>query len=475
MTPGTAAQRNFTGNSMAINNRTYNFANNTYRPSYYNHPFYHGYWNANRVGYGLGYGGYGYPGYGGLGYGLGYGGLGYGGLSYGLGYGGLGYGLGGLGGWGYGGYGGYGLGYPGYGLFGYAPLGWGLAGWGLGSLLYGSGYLGYSNPYFGGYGGAGGVYNYSQPIPVAYNTATTVGTTVPTDTQGADDILNAAIASFKQNDYDTALNLVNDGIKKYPSDAVMHEFRALVLFAKGDYRQAAATIHSVLAVGPGWDWTTLSSLYPDVANYTTQLRALESAVRQNPDDGAARFLLAYHYMTDGYPDSATQQLQEVVKLVPNDKVATDLLRMLNAPRTTAAGQRPPATNPQPTSQAPAGKVPETSEPLEIPAPAAATSNAAQLKPVDPEAVLGAWKASRPDGTAFELNLKPDKSFSWSFTPKGQSPQSFDGTYTMDGAVLSLERKGGGAMLAAIDLKDPQHFNFKPVGAPPEDPGLDFSK
>jgi len=460
---------------MAINNRTYNFANNNYRPSYYNHSFYNGYWNPNRMGYGLGtganaaYGRYGYPGYGGLGYG----GLGYGNSGYGLGYGGLGYGLGGLGG-GYGGYGGYGLGYPGYGLFGYSPLGWGLAGWGLGSLMYGSGYLGYSNPYYGGGGAA--AYNYSQPIPVAYDTTSTVGTTVATTTQGADDILNAAIASFKQNDYDTALATVNNGIKQYPSDAVMHEFRALVLFAKGDYRQAAATIHSVLAVGPGWDWTTLSGLYSDVSVYTTQLRALESAVRQNPDDGAGRFLLAYHYMTDGYPDSAAQQLQQVVKLVPNDRVAADLLRMLNAPRNAASQQVPPA-NPQPDSQPPADGNPQASTPLEIPAPsaAAAAAQAPQLKPVDPEAVVGTWNASRPDGTSFALDLKPDKSFNWTFTPKGQTPQSFDGTYTVDGAVLSLERTGGGAMLAAIDLKDPQHFNFKPVGAPPEDPGLDFSK
>ena len=60
-----------------------------------------------------------------------------------------------------------------------------------------------------------------------------------------------------------------------PTDAVLHEFRALVLFAMGDYRQSAAVVHSVLAVGPGWDWTTMSSLYPDPNRYTQQLAALE--------------------------------------------------------------------------------------------------------------------------------------------------------------------------------------------------------
>ena len=57
------------------------------------------------------------------------------------------------------------------------------------------------------------------------------------------------------------------------------------------------------------------------------------AARERPDDGACqRFLLAYHYMADGYPENAARQLQEVVKLVPNDRVAADLLRMLECSR-----------------------------------------------------------------------------------------------------------------------------------------------
>ena len=41
-----------------------------------------------------------------------------------------------------------------------------------------------------------------------------------------------------------------------PNDASLHEFRALVLFALGQYEQAAATLYAVLSNGPGWDWTT---------------------------------------------------------------------------------------------------------------------------------------------------------------------------------------------------------------------------
>lgn len=426
-TQANVSSRAYVGNGLAFGNRTVNFANNAYRPAYVAHPgIYHGYWNGNR--FGLGYGG------------LGYGGLGYGGFGYG----------------GYGPYGGY------YGRYGYLPFGWGLAGWGLGSMLYNSGYLNYYNPYYSGVGGYGG-YNYSQPIPVAYNDDSTVS--VASDSgSSAEQVLTTAVAAFKQNDYDTALKIVNTGISQYPSDAVLHEFRALVLFAKGDYAQAAATIHSVLAVGPGWDWTTLSGLYSDVAVYTAQLRSLEAAVKEHPDDGAMRFLLAYHYMSDGYPDSAAKQLQQVTRQVPNDRVAADLLKMISAQQPNNNAQTSSAIA-DPAPQPPANQTVSNAS-----SPAPSQSGPA----IDPAALAGSWKAKRDDGSEFELTIRNDSTFTWSFSnPQQKQPSRFEGKYSIQGNVLSLERNGGGGMLAEIVLRDGR-FNFKPVGAPPEDPGLDFA-
>ena len=58
-----------------------------------------------------------------------------------------------------------------------------------------------------------------------------------------------------------------------PNDPTLHEFRRLVLFALDRYDEAAAALYAVLSVGPGWDWTTLISLYGDPETYTQQLRA----------------------------------------------------------------------------------------------------------------------------------------------------------------------------------------------------------
>ena len=416
--------RSYTGNAFNYGNHNFNLAAGGYRPSYYGHGLYHGYWNGN-YGFGGGYGG---------GWGGGYG--------AGLGYGG---------GWGYGGYGlGLGLGLGlGYGL---SPLGWGYGGWGLGSMAYNSGYLGYSNPY---YNNSFGGYNYAQPIPVDYTASPTV---VVAEGNSADATLNAAVAAFKQNDYDAALDIIDKGIAQYPTDSVMHEFRGLVLFAKGDYQQAAATIHSVLAIGPGWDWTTLASLYANIVIYSDQLRALESYIRANPQDGAARFLAGYHYLSAGHTAAAATQFQKAVALAPGDRVASDIFKMVSLPKTAQVAEVAGGDE-QPTPQPPAETQPAAPE----------------ATPVDATTLVGSWKASRDDGSNFELTLTPKNTFTWKFSQKAQQPQEFSGTYTVEVNVLALEKKEGGSLIGEVKPGSPKMFNFRMVGAPPEDKGLDFNR
>lgn len=404
------------GTSINLGNRQLNIAGGNYRPSHHRHPWFGGYWNFNNWrggGWNQNWNG---------------------------------------GGWGYGGWGSR-SGYWG------RPFGWGLGAWGLGSLNYNSGYLAYSNPYYGG----GAAYDYSQPIPVSYYTDTNAND--PTE-----EMLNAAIAAFRRTEYDAALSLIDRAISRHPDDAVLHEFRALVLFAKADYRQAAATIHSVLAIGPGWDWTTMSRLYSDVAVYTAQLRALEFYTKEHTNDAAGLFLLAYHYLCTAHPDAAARKLQDVVQLEPTDRVAADLLKLIssgsNGPTTTSASPpAPPQPAPQPVPQPPATPAtPQT--PAEAPRSAGKT--------MDKAAFAGTWKAERSDGSKFELRLNPDSTFTWTFSQKNNE-EKFSGTYTLEGTVLALQRKEGGSLVGNITPMGEGRFNFKLLGGPPEDTGLEFAR
>src|SRR4051794_27639999 len=110
----------------------------------------------------------------------------------------------------------------------------------------------------------------------------------------ANKLLDEARLAFKDGKYADAQAKVEQAIAKLPSDAALHEFRALTLFAQGKYKDAAAALYAVLAAGPGWNWETMRGLYGDPADYTKQLRALEQYVKDHPDAAEGHFLSAYH-------------------------------------------------------------------------------------------------------------------------------------------------------------------------------------
>jgi tetratricopeptide (TPR) repeat protein len=325
-------------------------------------------------------------------------------------------------------------------------LGYGLASWGYGSALYGMGYMPYSNPYYAAPTGvvdpsaAAASYDYSQPIDT---------TSAPAAEAVADPAMaafDAARDSFKQGNYDQALAQANDALAKVPNDTALHEFRALCQFALKQYDAAAATLYAVLAVGPGWDWSTMMGLYPDVSVYTAQLRALEDYCQANPQAAAARFVLSYHYLTEGYTDSAVAVLKQVVALMPSDTLSAKLLRQLDVPKDQ--DQATPAAGAEP-------------------APADAT-------PPQGASIAGTWKAHPAPDTEIGLIIQPEGQFTWQVTQKGK-PQQFSGTFTYGGGLLTLAQDKGLVLVGRVSWKDAEHITFRVAGDGPDDPGLSFSR
>jgi len=328
----------------------------------------------------------------------------------------------------------------------------GLTWWGVNRMSSWYGYSWYYNPYYTAPATGTTVINYSEPIVVMpQETAATTppkegdqaaATAPPAVTPDGSDTLNQARSTFYEGKYSDALKLADETLKSMPKDAVVHEFRALVLFALKRYTDAAAAINAVLAVGPGWDWTTMISLYPDVATYTAQLRALEAARSQNPKAADARFLLAYHYLTAGHNDAAVAELKQVVQLQPKDGVAAHLLSSLT----------PPSESPAPAKPAPA----------------------AEAKPIPAEQLVGTWTASGPNNAKYSMSLTGDGNFTWGYAA-GSKKQQVKGVYAIDGANLAMEPDGGGSMVAELALRDASTLHFAMVGAPENDPGLDFRR
>lgn len=166
-------------------------------------------------------------------------------------------------------------------------------------------------------------YDYSQPIRPLNNIDQSGRVT-----EEAIRRLDAARAAFRQQDYRRALDLVEGAIRLLPDDPVMHEFRALSLFAMREYDAAATVIYSVLGAGPGSDWSSIGSLYDNQEIYLAQLRDLSQYVARIPDRPGSRFLLAYHLLVVGYPEAAYNQLVAVQRMRPDDRVTAEILRAL---------------------------------------------------------------------------------------------------------------------------------------------------
>jgi len=259
-----------------------------------------------------------------------------------------------------------------WGSYWYAPIVAGATAWGLNALLPSWGYrygFVYSNPYY--VQPAVPVYDYSQPIVInSYDMPAADASVESTSDQQAAaapapespqtaeayQLFDQALAAFKKGDYQSALQLDQQALRKSPDDPVMHEVGALCMFATGDYTGAAAVLNNLLAVAPGMDWTTLSGLYGNIEAYTTQLRALEAHSREKPGDAAACFVLAYHYLVAGYSDAAAGQLKRVVALQPGDQVAKRMLAALTPPTESRTAYPPPE---QPAGSPPAQAGPTT--------------------------------------------------------------------------------------------------------------------
>lgn len=303
------------------------------------------------------------------------------------------------------------------------------------------GYYGYSNPYCGT-DDSGGYAAYSEPIAMAPDTNTTQLTPAQNE---AVRLFDMARSLFMQGNYNGALDSVNKAIQKAPTDAVLHEFRALCEFARGVYKPAAATLYAVESAGPGWDWATLISLYPSVDVYTQQLRALEKFSRENPTSAEAHFVLAYHYMTAGHNDAAIAQFKKVIEANPEDALSKQLLNSLSG----AAGKSASG-------------------------PPKADVTVAAVQPVAAADVVGNWKASRAAGSEINMMLGKDNKYTWKYTNKGKT-QSFSGMYTLTGNSLTLKDKDQPMMVSQISLPAANQMKFKLVNGGTDDPGLTFSK
>jgi hypothetical protein len=352
------------------------------------------------------------------------------------------------GGWGWnrfgGWFGGLGMGFWGWGSpIGFFPT-WrfaGLAGWGLGPWANGWLYSGFTNPYFVAPAIDTPVANWPPVFVPDYSRPLDLTTLPPAaESPEQDDwTFLAAREAFKAGDFARALRLTDLALQPHPNEPVLHEFRALCLFALGRYDEAAAVLYVVLTAGPGWDWATMVGLYPDVDTFTRHLRALEAAIARNRLDASKRLVLAYLYMVQDHVEQARQQFEAVMKLQPKDELAAQFAKALSSSThapTTAA-----------TDAAPASK---TTEVLEASAP--------------PAALVGTWNAKPMPDLSIELTVRDDGQFTWDVNTKGHTDSVTGDASYLDG-VLTLTQADAPDLIGKIVNLGDKQFGFELQGGP----------
>jgi len=311
---------------------------------------------------------------------------------------------------------------------------------------------GYGNAYYNPYYTAPLVvesapYNYSQPVVVnnyisseSDSSGATAQVEQPVPSPSGLSSLDEGLVAFKAGNFSSSLSSFDSSLKELPSDPVVHEVRALNLFALGQYPAAAASLNSLLSSAPGMDWTTMSSLYGDVDDYASQLKKLEQFCEINANDAASQFVLAYHYLVVGEQDSAINALKAVVKIQPKDSTAKRMLDALAPPVATSVPSAGIASDaPQPNTD-----------------------------------LVGSWRATAGT-TTIDLAITEDSKYVWKAITSGQPPVEIVGDLTAEGDAIVLANDKQGSMAGAVRSLGADKWQFTLNGSPSTDPGLSFAR
>ena len=329
-------------------------------------------------------------------------------------------------------------------------LGWGLPAWVIGPMAYRWGYFRYDNPFHRG----GPTLDADPPRADDYSRPISVLIPPPTESLLDDALLSfrAARDAFRREDYPRRpppdRGCVTPDARRPDAASIPR----LTHFALGRYDEAAATLHAVLAVCPGWDWITVNSLYRDRETYTRQLRLLEQYSDANSRAAAARFVRAYHYLTTGYAEEAVGQWEQVVALRPNDRLSAQMVLELQRFR-QGNGDRPARTSSTPDTASTA-------------AAAASSSHSGKLE--------GTWTAHPSPDTTITLTLQKRGPLVWKVSQPGRD-REFEGHAIYEKETLTLSQNQDNALVGTVRWQDEGHFTFKILAGQQGDPGLTFAR
>jgi tetratricopeptide (TPR) repeat protein len=148
-------------------------------------------------------------------------------------------------------------------------------------------------------------------------------------------------AAFRGGDYAGAVYAWRHAVVDDPQDGVVTMLLGQALFATGRFDEAAGATQAAMHRLPREQWGLIinhyAELYGKSHDYTSQLRALERAIKEKPNDPALRFLAGFHYSHLGFTRQAIDQLDRLISIAPRDEMARQLRDEMRSKLEKSAG------------------------------------------------------------------------------------------------------------------------------------------
>ena len=174
-----------------------------------------------------------------------------------------------------------------------------------------------------------------------YPSPSSLYSTPPAKTEGAPSPDAAAKASagsnqfarqgeeaFKARDYKAAIRAFRHSLVDDPKNGTLVMMLAQALFAVGEYDEAAGATQQAMLLLPEEKWGVViakdSQLYTNTQDYLDQLKLLEKAVKEKPDEPALRLELGFQYGYSGQAVEAVRELDKLLELEAQDQLARRL-------------------------------------------------------------------------------------------------------------------------------------------------------
>jgi tetratricopeptide (TPR) repeat protein len=138
--------------------------------------------------------------------------------------------------------------------------------------------------------------------------------------------------AFRARDYKAATRAWRHAIVDDPNNGALLLRLAQALFAAGEYDEAAGATQQALMLLPEEKWqpelSNTTKLYANPQDYKDQLKGLERAVKENPDNPALRFELGFQYGFSGRRAEALRELDKLLQIAPQDQLGRRLKDLL---------------------------------------------------------------------------------------------------------------------------------------------------